>query len=122
MKNVVSCSAIAGAAAAAMISFSPAQAGVVGPMSSAVKTDPSASLIEEVRRGRRWRRRGIGIGAGLVTLGVIGAIAASRAHSRPYYYDRGYRYRRSWARTCRIWRRRCYNGNDRACWKFDTRC
>ena len=25
-------------------------------------------------------------------------------------------------RRCRRWERRCWNGNDYACWKFESRC
>jgi hypothetical protein len=43
---------------------------------------------------------------------VLGAIAASEAYARERRHER----------RCRRWRRQCYNGSDRACWKFDDRC
>ncbi|SRR6056297_2143640 len=105
--------------AAAIISFAgfaPAQAGVVNPTTMKPKAQVADSLVEEVgRRGRRFRR-GAAIGAGIVTLGILGALAAKRGHA----YDR--RYESRYERRCRRWRRRCYRGNDRACWKFDSRC
>ena len=88
--------AAAGAVAFSIATIAPVQAGVVGPMSSTAKAEMGTSLIEEVgRRGRRSHRRrgrrgrGLAIGAGIVTLGIIGALAASRrANSRDYYEER----------------------------------
>ena len=126
--------AAAGAVAFSIATIAPVQAGVVGPMSSTTKAEMGTSLIEEVgRRGRRGRRghrrrgrgRGLAIGAGIVTLGIIGALAASRrAHSRDYYYERSYqpRHRYHYRNQCRRWLNRCRRGNDRACWRYDTRC
>ena len=54
---------------------------------------------------------GVALGAG-VALGVLGAIAASEAYARERHYER----------QCRSWRRQCYNGSDRACWKFEDNC
>lgn len=105
------------AAAAALLSVSsiaPAQAGAAMSINVAPIAQTDNNAIEKV--GSRRRNRHLGYGAaGLITLGVIGAIAANRAHSRPYYRDR-------YENQCRVWRRRCYNGNDRACWNFDRRC
>jgi hypothetical protein len=112
---------ILSASAAALMTaatFTSANAGgVVSPAIAKAPTLSQDSLLEDVgyRRRRRWRR-GLGIGAGLLTLGIIGAIASDRAYSRRYYYDDVPR------RRCRRWRRWCRDGNDRACWKFDTRC
>ena len=117
--------AAAGAVAFSFATFAPVQAGVVGPMSSTAKAEMGTSLIEEVgRRGRRRRGRGFAVGAGIVTLGIIGALAASRrAHSRPYYVERYEpRHRYYYRNQCRRWLRRCRHGNDRACWRYDTRC
>jgi hypothetical protein len=108
----------------ATLAAAPAEAGMSSVAAAgSTATQPSASLIEKVgRRGRR-ARRGVAIGAGIVTLGVLGAIAASKARERDYGYDRRYRYERHGYRdNCRRWRRWCRRGNDRACWKFDTRC
>lgn len=116
-------SAAAGAAlTVAMLSAAPVQAGMGGVTAAgSTATQPDASLVEKV--GRRGRRagRGVAIGAGIVTLGVLGAIAASKARERDYYHryeGRRYRYRDN----CRRWRRWCRRGDDRACWRFDTRC
>lgn len=114
--------AAAGAVALSFATIAPSQAGVVGPMSSTAKAGMGASLVEEVGR-RRYRRRGAAIGAGILALGIIGAIAASkRAHSHSYYYDDRYERRRYYRNKCHRWLRRCRYGNDRACWKYDTRC
>lgn len=104
----------------AALSPAPVQAGMVGIATTGpASAQADANLIEKV--GRRGRR-GVAIGAGIVTLGVLGAIAASRARERDYdrydYEDRRYRYRDN----CRRWRRWCRRGDDRACWKFDSRC
>ncbi len=70
------------------------------------------------KTGRRSRRNGR-IAAG-VALGVIGAIAASEIHRS----ERNRRERR-WSRhrrSCNNWLRWCRKGNDRACWRYDSRC
>ncbi len=117
--------AAAGAVAFSFATIAPVQAGVVGPMSSTAKAELGTSLIEQVgRRGRR-RGRGLAIGAGIVTLGIIGALAASRrARGRDHYYERRYqpRHRYHYRNQCRRWLSRCRHGNDRACWRYDTRC
>ena len=112
-------STILAMAAIAMVAFMPAASsqagGIVSPGTFSPKAVAGDNLVEKV--GRRHRRR-LAVGAGIVTLGILGAIAADRAYGRPHYYDR-YQDRR-W--QCRRWRRSCNNGNDRACWRFDTRC
>lgn len=117
--------AIAGAVLLSLSVTAPANAGaVLGPQtfvagltSTTADQAPAAGLLEKVGYRHRRRRRHLGIAAGLITLGVIGAIASDRAHSRRHYRPhRGYRGR------CHRWRRWCRRGNDRACWKFDTRC
>ena len=116
--------AAAGAVALSFAMIVPSQAGVVGPMSTTAKAGMGASLVEEVGRRRyRRRNRGAAIGASILALGIIGAIAASkRAHSRSYYYDDHYESRRYYRNKCHRWLRRCRYGNDRSCWKYDTRC
>lgn len=122
MKRSVVFAATAGAVVSlAALTGAPAQAGMTSlPAAGAAAEGANASLIEKVgRRGHhRGYRRGAAIGAGIVTLGVLGAIAASKAHERRYYRRDYYGY----GGQCRRWRRWCYEGNDRACWKFDSRC
>lgn len=107
--------------------MAPAQAAMVSvPGAAATQNDIKSPLIHKtqrrgrVRRGRgrfrgsrrRGRRgRGAAIGAG-IAIGVLGAIAASEAHAA----ERRHR------RRCNRWRRQCYNGSDRACWKYEDRC
>ncbi len=104
----------------------PAHAGMSGVATAgSTAAQPAANLIEQVGRRGRGARRGVAIGAGIVTLGVLGAIAASRARAHDgYYYEgrRHYRYDHGYRDQCHRWRRWCRRGNDRACWKFDTRC
>ena len=114
------------ALAFSLTTFTPAQAGFVGsvaPVMPSAKTSADSGVIHKV--GRRWRRggRGAAIGAGIITLGILGAIAASRrAKARDYdYYEEEERYYEHRDR-CERWRRACRNGHDRACWRFDTRC
>lgn len=123
MKNSI-LAAAAGAVAFTFASFAPAQAGVVGPSSTATKVQVGTGMIHQVGRRRRNRHRGYGIGAGIVTLGILGAIASSRrAHADDRYYEeRRYRPRHSYRNKCNRWLRRCRRGNDRACWRYDTRC
>lgn len=109
--------AIALIAAATAISAAPANAQM-----SALKSFDNAAVAKESaivhktgRRGRRGR-----FAAGLA-LGIVGAaIATHHYHSyhRPYYSSRWSRHER----RCRRWRRACYNGYGRACWKYDNRC
>ncbi len=66
---------------------------------------------------RRYRNRGLAIGAGVV-LGVAAAAAianSNRAYAGDGYRDRGFGY------TCRKWWRQCQNGSDWACEKYDNR-
>ncbi len=122
MKNSVFAAAAAGAFLSLAAAAS-AQAGMSGgPSAGAALEQPSANPVEKVgHRGRRLRR-GAAIGAGLVALGVLGAIAASKARAHHYHDDRYYARHRGYRGKCHRWRRWCGNGNDRACWKFDTRC
>lgn len=114
--------ATAGAVALSFAALTPVHAGVVGPMNPIAQTQEQAKeasdLVHQV--GRRGRRA---LAAGIITLGVLGAIAASRAHDRHHYYERRYTPRRRYYRNkCRRWLRNCRYGNDRACWRYDTRC
>ena len=70
------------------------------------------------KTGRRGRRLATGLAIGLGVLGVIAASRA-RAHGHIDYEveidDHEYRH-------IRRWRRRCVDGFDRACFKFEDRC
>mgnify|MGYP001821466005 CR=1 FL=1 len=108
--------AIALIAAATALSAAPANAQM-----SALKSFDNAAVAKESaivhktgRRGRRGR-----FAAGLA-LGIVGAAIASHHYynHRPYYSSRWARHER----RCRRWRRACYNGYGRACWKYDNRC
>jgi hypothetical protein len=93
------------------------------PGAGAYLGQTGGGLVETVGRRGRHIGRGVAIGAGIVTLGVLGAIAANRARG-DVYYDR-HEYRRPYPRyrgMCHRWHRWCRNGDDRACSKFDTRC
>lgn len=118
MTTLITKSMIASVGAAAILStgaLTTAQAGAFSPQPLGAVADTGTNLVEKV--GRRGRvRRGVGIGAGIVTLGILGAIAADRAHARDRYYRDDYRHQ------CRRWRRWCRNGDDRACWRYDSRC
>ena len=76
----------------------------------------NSGLVQKT--GRRSRRNGR-IAAG-VALGVIGAIAAAEI-----YKSQRNRHERRWSRhrrSCNRWLRWCRNGDDRACWRYDSRC
>ncbi len=79
-----------------------------------------APLAATDAEARRYRNRGLAVGAGVV-LGVAAAAAianSNRAYAGDgYYYDRG----RSFGYTCRKWWRQCQNGSDWACEKYDSR-
>lgn len=132
MKNPVLIAAAAGAALS-FLTFAPAaQAAMTGmssvPAQAAEVEANGQGLVETVGRRGRHVRRGVAIGAGIVTLGVLGALAAKEARANRYYGSRYYGDRHyyrsypSYGSQCHRWRRWCRNGNDRACWKFDTRC
>ncbi len=110
--------AIAAAASLVALAHTPAQAGAVSPLaakSAAPATSSDAGLVHNVRG------RGRGFATGLVIgLGVVGAIAASRAHAHRYHEERHERWEHE--RRCRRWYHSCNAGSDRACWRFETRC
>ena len=101
---------IAAIATATVIAFAavPAQAGGFSSLKSLDSgAETSSQLVHKTGKKSRKIARGIFLG-----LAVAGALAA---HNHYYYESRH-------ERRCRRWERRCYNGNDNACWKLDTRC
>lgn len=105
--------AIALLAATTALSAAPANAQMSALKSLDNATAASGSAIVH-KTGRRGR-----FAAGLA-IGIIGAAVATHAyrHHRPHYSSRWQRHER----RCRRWRRSCYRGYDRACWKYDNRC
>ncbi|MFY0613081.1 MAG: hypothetical protein JXQ99_16240 [Hyphomicrobiaceae bacterium] len=108
--------AIAILAAATALSAAPANAqmSALKSLDNAAVASDSAIVHKTGRRGRRGR-----FAAGLA-LGIVGAAIATHhyGYHRPYYSSRWSRHER----RCRRWRRSCYRGYDRACWKYDNRC
>ncbi len=84
-------------------SFSPANAGMAGLKAGEANAQMSQSMIEKTKSKAFW----IGVGA-LATTAII--VGSQRAHARRH------------ARRCNRWARKCDWGNERACWKLDTRC
>jgi len=84
-------------------SVSPASAGMAGLKGAEATTQTTDNMIEKTRSRGFW----IGVGA-LATTAII--VGSSRAHARRQ------------ARRCNRWARKCNWGNERACWKLDTRC
>ena len=84
------------------------------------KAQKAIKVAQRWRRRRR-RRRGAAV-AGAIALGVLGAIAASKAARArgDYYYDDGYAYRHH--KRCRRWARKCDRGHIWACDKLDYNC
>ncbi len=116
--------AIGAASVMTFVAFAPAEAGMAGLKNTNTLAQKSESLVENVgRRHRRRARRGLAIGAGLLALGLLAATSRRSYGDDHYHYrDRHYSDRHDWRRTCRRWRRWCRRGDDRACWRFDTRC
>ncbi len=107
---------IAAIAAAGMLAINTgsATAGMSGLAGNSAMAAYQDDLVIKTGR-RRGRRLATGIAIGL---GILGIIAASRAARAGHYDDYEWRH----VRRCERWRRRCLNGNDRACFRFDNRC
>jgi len=105
---------------ASLIAFAhaPAHAGMGGLAAVPITKAQTSGLVHKTGRGGRRLATGFAIG-----LGILGIMAASRAHAGRYdadVYD--YEYERRFNHRCRRWRRRCINGNDRACLKHEDLC
>ena len=105
--------AIALLAATTALSAAPANAqmSALKSLDSATASSGTAIVHKTGRRGR--------FAAGLA-IGIIGAAVATHAYRHHHR-----RYESRWSRherRCRRWRRSCYNGYGRACWKYDNRC
>ena len=84
-------------------SFSPANAGMAGLKAADTPSPAAQSMVQKTKSKAFW----IGVGA-LATTAII--VGSYRAHARRH------------ARRCNRWARKCNWGNERACWKLDTRC
>ena len=96
---------IAATIAMSTMTFAASHAGPLSAGTSALKqsliAQPDQAQI--VHKTGKKRRLLTGI---IIGLGTAAAISYSIRHER----------------RCRRWHRRCWNGNRRACWKYDTRC
>jgi hypothetical protein len=112
-----SIAAIAAAITLAAIASAPANAGMSGLSPAAAPSADQEQLVHKTDK-KSWKKRRFAKG---LMLGLGVAVIAGGGY---YGYSDGYGYSSSnWhGRRCRRWRRRCYNGNGRACWKFDRRC
>lgn len=79
----------------------PSAAGMSGVQQSIKSATAQNEIVHKVGKKKKKIIAGViaGIGAAIV-------IGASIHHER----------------MCRRLQRRCWNGNDNACWKYDTRC
>ena len=105
--------AIALLAATTALAAAPASA-----LMSALKSLDNAKAANTAGIVHKTGRRGR-FAAGLA-LGIVGAAIATH-----HYRHHGHYHEPRWSRherRCRRWRRACYNGYDRACWKYDNRC
>lgn len=94
--------AIAFSAIAASSAFAgPSTAGMAGLQQSMQSAAAQNEIVHKVGKKKKKIIAGViaGIGAAIV-------IGASIRHER----------------MCRRLQRRCWNGNDNACWKYDNRC
>ena len=102
--------AVIATAATLMIASAPSQAAGMSAL-QALGTGAASSDTLIQKTGRRGGRIAAGI-----ALGIAGAAIAAHAY-------RHHHYRASrWERRCRRWARRCDWGNERACYRYDTRC
>jgi len=111
MKTTVSAAL---AVALIMSSLAPAQAGMAG-LSKLEQVGPPQSQIIQIKKKKKSANIVKGLAAG-VALGVIGAAVANGAANG------GFNGGNSHAARCDRWLDRCEYGNERACYKFDTRC
>ena len=101
--------AVIATATTLMIASAPSNATGLSALKS-LETGAAQSDNLVHKTGRRGRRIAAGIALGLATAAI-----ASHAYRHGYYESR-------YERRCRRWARKCEWGNDRACWKLDTRC
>lgn len=109
MKTLIATALLAAATAFTAI---PANAQMSGLKSLETATASETIVHKTGKRGR--------FAAGLA-IGIVGAAIATHAyrhHHRRYHAPRWSHHER----RCRRWRRACYRGYDRACWKYDDRC
>ncbi|RPG39358.1 MAG: hypothetical protein CBC34_014510 [Hyphomicrobiaceae bacterium TMED74] len=101
---------IASAAAMMMIASAPSSAAGMSAL-KALETGAATSDNLVHKTGRRGRRIAAGI-----ALGIVGAAIATHAYRHHHYRPS------RWERRCNCWARKCEWGNDRACYRYDTRC
>ena len=108
-----SATAIAAAIALSTVAFTPATAGPYSAgIASLQQTMTSPAGQEQlVHKTGKKGKFAIGFAIGLGTAAALGA---------GYGYHGGYDY--SFRRMCRRLRHRCWNGNHKACWKYENRC
>ena len=114
MKKLIAIAILAATAAlTTALATAPANAQM-----SALKSIETAATTTDATIVHKTGRRGR-FAAGLA-IGIVGAAIASH-----HYNNRNRYYSSRWSRferRCRRWRRACYNGYGRACWKYDNRC
>jgi hypothetical protein len=110
-----SIAAIATAVTLAAIASGPAQAGMAGIVPAAQPSTGQQQLIHKTGK-KYWKKRrfakGLMFGLGVAALAAGGTVSVDGDYIDSEWHER----------RCRRWRRRCYFGNSRACWKFDRRC
>jgi hypothetical protein len=108
-----SITAIATAATLTAFAMTPANAGPFSAGMPALQDAKVGATQEQLvhktgKKGKFIAGLAIGLGA---------AAVLSQGH---YGYYSGYSWRHE--RRCRRWRKRCWNGNNNACWKYENRC
>ena len=102
--------AVIATAATLMIAAAPSQAAGMSAL-KALESGAATSDTLIQKTGRRGGRIAAGI-----ALGIAGAAIATHAYRHHHYRPS------RWERRCNRWARKCDYGNERACYRLDTRC